>query len=525
MQVFVDLCAGQVAVVADLQHGWTEECIEKLTYLLDELQIKRKSCIKIAYFVKPCVKTNTRIPTRHLSGVRKNGRNVPPYEVKRLDNVNELYTFIEKSQLCMDYGGTIQYNHIAWVDFQRTYIPIVTDAKDVVDVLSKIRNEIGRLKDPLTKCSDTSHDKELSKYQSLLVQYNIRDIAENIEDAIERLEHPECDPNLIQTHTAILDDTINQLKDLHLRITTEVSEMDAIMARSDAEHAIIIKLDECSKNTTEVEETIELMMQQITDLPLVGSSIEEAQRYRDKFIESVLVPSRDIVSCATSILQDLDCGKNTTRKSYAVSIDIAKRLTEALQPFTQHLNVLNETYTRIHLFHVICNKTERWKQKATRFVSKILNQRQCLNNKAEIGTNNTGENLNRFSEIQNKIEVRNTELHIDLDQLRSTDSDGVVRERSRIAAPRNWNSVLQTFNKKHPPPKKKHIRLLNKFVPKQIQEKQRTDAEVLAERVLFILQMLKRTEFKCEDISLIQKWSSQRKRKQESSTNNEVSLV
>lgn len=39
MQVFVDLCAGDVAVVADLKHGWTEDCIEKLTYLLDELQV------------------------------------------------------------------------------------------------------------------------------------------------------------------------------------------------------------------------------------------------------------------------------------------------------------------------------------------------------------------------------------------------------------------------------------------------------------------------------------------------------
>lgn len=42
----------------------------------------------------------------------------------------------------------------------------------------------------------------------------------------------------------------------------------------------------------QVEETIELMMQQVTSVPLVGSTTEEAQHLRDHFIETILDPSR-----------------------------------------------------------------------------------------------------------------------------------------------------------------------------------------------------------------------------------------
>lgn len=83
-------------------------------------------------------------------------------------------------------------------------------------------------------------------------RHKVREIIENCQDAIERLEHPECDPNLIQTHSAVLVDIANRLKELHQRLTRDVNEFDRIMARSNVEHAVFIKLHECCENTVEV---------------------------------------------------------------------------------------------------------------------------------------------------------------------------------------------------------------------------------------------------------------------------------
>ena len=65
---------------------------------------------------------------------------------------------------------------------------------------------------------------------------------------------------------------------------------------------------------------------------------------------------QDIVACATSILKKLDGGSKTTQRTYKIAFDIAKQLTQSIQPFTNLMNQLNEDYTRIHLFHALLEK-------------------------------------------------------------------------------------------------------------------------------------------------------------------------
>jgi hypothetical protein len=82
-------------------------------------QVTRKRCIKKAYFVKPFVKTTEGLLIRNNSNSRQNRKIIPLYDTEYLNHVRDIYEFIDKSQLSTDYGGTMQYNHIAWVDFQR----------------------------------------------------------------------------------------------------------------------------------------------------------------------------------------------------------------------------------------------------------------------------------------------------------------------------------------------------------------------------------------------------------------------
>jgi hypothetical protein len=93
----------------------------------------------------------------------------------------------------------------------------------------------------------------------------------------------------------------------------------------------------------------------------------------------------------------------------------------------------------------------------------------------------TNENIEVLDENENKLK-RSSDLHLDLDKLLLPDKNDTPNKCNRIAAPKNWQILLTTFYKKHPPPEKKHVRLLNKFVPKYIQERQKLEAEVLAER-------------------------------------------
>ena len=82
-------------------------------------QITRKQCIKKAYFVKPLENTMHGLLFRTASHSRESRKITPTYNMEYLIHVGQLDKYIEKAQLTTDYGGTMQYNHIAWVDFQR----------------------------------------------------------------------------------------------------------------------------------------------------------------------------------------------------------------------------------------------------------------------------------------------------------------------------------------------------------------------------------------------------------------------
>ena len=68
---------------------------------------------------------------------------------------------------------------------------------------------------------------------------------------------------------------------------------------------------------------------------------------------------QDIVACATSILKNLDGGNKTTQRTYNIAFDIAKQLTQSIQPFTKLMNELNDEYTRIHVFHAVFEKVSK----------------------------------------------------------------------------------------------------------------------------------------------------------------------
>lgn len=118
-------------------------------------------------------------------------------------------------------------------------------------------------------------------------------------------------------------------------------------------------------------------------------------------------------------------------------------------------------------------------QKATYFLTATLRVKEIAKSKEQVlkrtvdktyaeSTTNEGTSI---CQIQVK---QKTALYVDLDSNKNTDN--------KIPAPSNWETLLQRFNKKHPPPKKRHIRLLNKFVPDSIHVKQRNKSEIIAER-------------------------------------------
>lgn len=498
MEVYEDMCGDQVAVLASIRHGWTDESTGQLFKLLGEITASRKKHIKRVYILTPKEKDGRTKYQRLLTRV-----NLRDNQITWFDDISELSTYIDTSQLTPDFGGTLLYNHVALVDFHRSYVSVQSEAREMASRLKFMMEEVLKDNDASVNGdmkSDRNQKNILCKEK--LKRLNTHGVIEDCQDAIERLEHPECDPGLMKCNPLVLAETVRRLKHYVELIDVHVQELEQILTRSNSKHGIMERLKDCAENTKEVEETIDLMMQQVEDLPLVGESSKDAQHYRDVFIATVLLPSKDIVSCASSIIQDLNCGPEASQASLAFAEGIARRLTSAVQPFTYRLNAINEKYIRIHLFHVIFRKTNRWKYKASKFIHRTLNVSDIQNTKQR---NERRRNFDR-SDISN-IFSRNGPSGSKHSTRLNKITNPAKEQWSK--APNHWSQKLEYFYQKHPPPKKRHLKLLNYSVPTEITEALKSDAEFLAERTLFILQFLGRNRFKEQDIRLISSWTAE----------------
>lgn len=83
------------------------------TVLVFIFQTSRKKCISVAYFIHSEPSKSSAILQRPLTKIPS------AYTMKHLDSIDDLCLYVDKTQLTTDYGGTLQYNHVAWVDFQR----------------------------------------------------------------------------------------------------------------------------------------------------------------------------------------------------------------------------------------------------------------------------------------------------------------------------------------------------------------------------------------------------------------------
>lgn len=83
-------------------------------------------------------------------------------------------------------------------------------------------------------------------------KHDVRELVEDCQDAVDRLQHPECDPTLIQTHVAIVTDTKTKLISILNELEKNLDELEYIVSRTREEYLLFAKLKDCEDNTKEV---------------------------------------------------------------------------------------------------------------------------------------------------------------------------------------------------------------------------------------------------------------------------------
>ncbi|KAH3727631.1 hypothetical protein DPMN_053570 [Dreissena polymorpha] len=343
---YVTLAASDhISVIAELSSEWTDDCISKLSTILNELQLTTRR-VKEAYLVK----TDNPIEMLDFSKYRSAALTIYECQVIFLDSYADLHALVDRDQLTTDYGGTLQYNHRSWVDFHKAYYPIIDEASStknmLFDIARCVRHALGKRRDALDGTDALDTFATVRNKKAVFLDLELERVLEDGQESLEKLQHPEFDPILVKLPAGFLNNAVATLNDNLVKIK-ECSELvKTHFEEMEMEINMYHSLKECKYQVEEVVETICLMRQEAEDLPDIGSNSWEAFHNRQYFIKHILTPSKEIVDCADSVLADLHAvGMKTGSSSRTRTME--DQLKAELESFTLRINQLNETYMQL----------------------------------------------------------------------------------------------------------------------------------------------------------------------------------
>ena len=86
------------------------------------------------------------------------------------------------------------------------------------------------------------------------------------------------------------------------------------------------------------------------------------------------------------------------------------------------------------------------------------------------------------SETENVTECHETDVHKNIDNPKDENVEYNICHSILLDRPNAWSAQLKRFYRKHPPPKKKHAKLLTKYDPVKCHRKLKDRADAVAER-------------------------------------------
>ncbi|KAL3843136.1 hypothetical protein ACJMK2_021088 [Sinanodonta woodiana] len=452
VSLYLEMCGGTASFLVDLQHGATPDIITRLAGTLEYLEIQRRGSVRAVYIIKPKSRAKLRFLKKCMGSHKESGFH---YTVVLLKNQRSLFYYIHSSSLTWDFGGTLQYNHEAWVIFQKMVVEAVEGAADVLKTFPDARDKISLLQELDTidmEAADINNlieDIQL-KYKTLVGNNGVHEVIDLVKQTIHKLEKPDEDAVFSQIHATLISEAIGKLRRAHAELSSVLSELESLKDKIDS----ALRSEASFRNCVECAKKIQIRIlsdfwPQLVHHPYVANTVSQAEIYRTHFTASILQPAKEMLLDATQLLLDMKDLISRDHGKQNKTAQVAAKLSEAVQPFVRQLNRLNDTYTNIHVFHVVFEKCKSWYKNTLGSITSYM-----------------------FSENNEQA----------------------------------WKRLKLTHVKKHPPPRSDHMAILDEHLPTVLDSSLQEEATLLCHRVKFLLELLKQDFISDKEVSQIRAW-------------------
>ncbi|XP_071100279.1 uncharacterized protein [Haliotis cracherodii] len=457
-----------VACLIDL-HNATKGDVTTFVESIQTVEHRKRGRIAAVYCVKPKSRDRSR-QLKKLLGLKpsKKFTNVSIFKVILVKTVRELITYIDPSNLTGEFGGSLHYNHQAWLYFHNTIMPSLQASDDLLLKLPAIKDRMELLQDYdlADKPSDQLlrlRQEQLQQYQAILKEIRLDDTIEQCKQALYLLENPETHGLLAQVHVTTLRSAESRLRDSYRLLTDDQRELGELWAAAENRIDVTHQVQKCRERSTTIHHSIvKKYKPQLQDHPAIGKTLSQAELYRTHFTTSLYEPAKDLLTQATETLQKLRRLAEENAQVVCDISDVTQQLTDVISPFAEDLQRLQDIYMSVHVFLLLYEKSVHWYKKVLKFLPDSLKERV----------------------------------------------DPMSPNRL-IHTPPEWRQAVISFLNKHPPPREEHILKLDSDIPHRVDRGLKQKAHSLALRVRFLQRLLKSRRLPTKLVTAAFEWKEE----------------
>ncbi|KAL8579892.1 hypothetical protein ACOMHN_060746 [Nucella lapillus] len=406
----------------------------------------------------------------------------------------ELFNQVDICHLTSEFGGTLTYDHATWMKFYNTVAPCLREAERVKKRVPDLKDRVELLQDyDIHTVSSVSGIQHLlqdltQSFQHTISEARFQETLDLLKQTLLILDSADANTSeqvswLRRVHAPHVQNAAERVRELYTHLESQRVQLEETWRGIEDSVTVHLQIQRHRERAAEIEKRMKTHYEPLLqEHPSIGSTLSQAELYRTHFTTTLYEPSKELLSQATEILQDVQrlrerLGHVTPQCDVT---DILARLTVALQPFTHRLQSLQDVYVSVHIFHLLFHKALTWYRKVLRFIPEGLEAR------AEVELAEPEEGSPAFSSSAS-----------------TSGSSGILQ------MPVEWQVAVQSFLHKHPSPREQHLARLDTEIPPQVEKGLRVQARSLALRLRLLQRLLYSRRLSAKLLSTIFKWRAE----------------
>ncbi|XP_013389992.1 uncharacterized protein LOC106158513 [Lingula anatina] len=369
LQYYIDITPARwktngFGIAVNLKQCKDLELIQGFIEALEKVEAANQGSIGALYVIQPKSKDTQRFLKKKLGlKLSKKHPKSPVFKSYPLSSQDDLYNFLELSQLPQEYGGSWPYVHASWVEFRKVIDQLYEDIEEVYGKLPDAFDKIHLLQEYDPPMSSEEMQQLLSdmsdRYHEVMRELNIEPLIDECNECLEKLTHPELQPVYQDVcHMTMYTDSSTTIHRHRQQLMESRKSLKSIWQQAEGKVIQAAELGQYQLQAEKVYRWLErvgfpsLQQQQ----PHIADSLKQAELVKEHFESGFYSAAKKVLSEAEELISRAEQLVVSGEMDIRQALSFSRKFESLVVEFKGNLEKRYKLYRDIHQFYVLLAK-------------------------------------------------------------------------------------------------------------------------------------------------------------------------